>query len=89
MLIVLRIRGIDNLSNEVKKIFRVLNLNSVNSLSFLKNEEKVLEQIKKVESYLTYGLTDKKTLSELLYKKGFAKIEDNKRIPLTSNAIIE
>jgi ribosomal protein L30/L7E len=42
LLLVLRIRGIDDLSNEVKKVFRVLNLTSVNCLSLLRNDEKVL-----------------------------------------------
>lgn len=37
---------------------------------------------------MTYGLVDHKTLSDLIYKKGYAKVEDQRK-PLTSNILIE
>jgi len=41
----------------------------------------------KVLPYITYGYPTKKTISDLLYKRGFGKVK-SQRIPLVSNEII-
>ncbi|KAI9308751.1 60S ribosomal protein L7, partial [Cunninghamella echinulata] len=41
-----------------------------------------------VEPYVTYGEPNLKTIRELIYKRGYAKV-DKQRIPLHDNAIIE
>lgn len=40
------------------------------------------------EPYVTWGYPNLKSVRELMYKRGFAKIR-GQRIPITSNAIIE
>eukprot|EP01136_Pigoraptor_vietnamica_P045597 Opistho-1_new@23739 len=40
------------------------------------------------EPYLAYGYPNLKSVKELVYKRGFAKV-DKQRIPITDNAIIE
>jgi len=44
--------------------------------------------LKKVEPFITYGYPSRKTISNLIYKRGFAKISAQ-RIPLTNNKLIE
>lgn len=44
--------------------------------------------VRKVEPYIAYGYPTKKTISDLLYKRGFGKV-NGQRIPLTDNSIIE
>jgi large subunit ribosomal protein L7e len=43
--------------------------------------------LKLVEPYVTYGTPNLKTVRELIYKRGLAKI-NKQRIPITDNAII-
>lgn len=40
------------------------------------------------EPYITWGYPNLKSVRELMYKRGFAKI-NGQRIPITSNQIIE
>lgn len=44
--------------------------------------------VRKVEPYITYGYPTKKTISDLIYKRGYGKV-NRSRIPLTDNSIIE
>lgn len=41
-----------------------------------------------VEPYITYGEPNLKTVRELIYKRGYGKV-NKQRIPLSSNAVIE
>jgi len=41
-----------------------------------------------VEPYIAYGYPNLKTVRELVYKRGFGKVNGS-RIPLTDNSIIE
>ena len=44
--------------------------------------------LRKVQDLIAYGYPSRKTIKELIYKRGFAKI-NGQRIPLDSNKIIE
>ena len=44
--------------------------------------------LKKVEPFVTFGYPNLKTVQDLIYKRGFLKI-NKQRIPITSNAVIE
>ena len=47
-----------------------------------------MNMIKRIEPYVAYGYPNRKTISDLIYKRGFAKI-NHARIPLSDNMIIE
>lgn len=44
--------------------------------------------LRKVQDLVAFGYPSKKTIKELIYKRGFAKI-NGQRIPIDSNKIIE
>lgn len=44
--------------------------------------------LRRVEPYITWGYPNLKTVRELVYKRGYGKVNKN-RIPLTDNSIIE
>ncbi len=44
--------------------------------------------IRKVEPYVAYGYPTRKTISDLIYKRGYGKV-NNSRIPLSDNSIVE
>ena len=44
--------------------------------------------LQRVESYVTYGYPSRTTVSDLIYKRGFVRV-NRARIPITDNLIIE
>merc|ERR1711959_354251 len=46
------------------------------------------EMLKRVEPYLSYGYPNLKSVRELIYKRGFGKI-NKQRLPLNDNSVIE
>ncbi|EGR33299.1 ribosomal protein component of cytosolic 80s ribosome and 60s large subunit, putative [Ichthyophthirius multifiliis] len=82
LLLVLRIRGkkkkkkvVKDISEQQKKILKQFKLPEINSATFLKVDIKTLKRLKRVENYITYGYPSRKVISELIYKKCYAKIK--------------
>jgi len=86
--LVIRIRGIMGVSPKVKKILRLFRLRQLHNAVFVKLTGPMIQMLRWVEPYITYGYPNLKTVRELVYKRGFAKIRGN-RIPITDNSIIE
>jgi len=87
VLFVVRVLGINRMSPKTAKILQLLRLRQVHSGVFLRVNKAIMTMLKLVEPYVTYGEPNLKTVSELIYKRGFGKI-NKQRIPLTDNAII-
>lgn len=87
VLAVIRIRGINAIAPKTKKILQLFRLRQVHNCIFLKVNKATMVMLRKVEHYVTYGEPNLKTISDLIYKRGFGKIE-KQRIPITKNAII-
>lgn len=47
-----------------------------------------INMLRRVEPYITWGYPNLKTVKELIYKRGYGKVNGN-RIPLTDNSVIE
>jgi len=86
--LVVRIRGINRLSPQVRQILKLLRLRQLHNAALVKLNKATINMLRKVEPYITYGYPSKKTISELVYKRGFAKI-NRQRIPITDNALVE
>jgi len=84
---VVRIRGINAIAPETKKILQLLRLRQIHNGVFVKMNFATLTMLRLVEPYITYGPPNLKTISELIYKRGFGKV-NKQRIPLTDNKII-
>jgi len=85
--LVVRIRGINAIAPTTKKVLQLLRLRQVHNATFVKLNHATVTMLKMVEPYITYGPPNKKTISDLIYKRGFGKV-NKQRIPLTDNAII-
>ena len=83
----IRIKGINHISPKVKSILRLLRLRQLNNGVFIKINKATMNMLRRVEPYVVYGYPNRKTISDLIYKRGFAKL-NHSRIPLTDNAII-
>jgi large subunit ribosomal protein L7e len=84
---VIRVRGINRCAPETRKILQLLRLRQMNNGVFVKLNKATLTMLKLVEPYVTYGEPNLKSVSELIYKRGFGKV-NKQRVPLTSNHII-
>ncbi|KAG5594192.1 hypothetical protein H5410_035424 [Solanum commersonii] len=55
---------------------------------FLKVNKATVNMLHRVEPYVTYGYPNLKSIKELIYKRGYGKV-DKQRIALTDNAVVE
>jgi 60S ribosomal protein uL30 len=85
---VIRIRGINAISPTSKKVLQLLRLRQIFNGTFVKLNQATLTMLRLVEPYITYGPPNLKTITELVYKRGFGKV-NKQRIPLTDNSIVE
>merc|ERR1719479_306257 len=87
LLFVTRIVGIIKLSPKPRKVLQLLRLKQLHNGVFLKVNKPILQMLKLVQPYVTYGYPSLKTVKELVYKRGFAKV-NKQRIPISDNSTI-
>jgi large subunit ribosomal protein L7e len=85
---VMRIRGINGLHPKPRKILQLFRLRQINNGVFMKLNKATVNMLRMAEPYITWGYPNLKSIRDLIYKRGFAKI-DGRRIPITDNSIIE
>lgn len=85
---VIRIRGINQVSPKVKKALQLLRLRQINNGVFVKLNKCSLNMLRLVEPYVAWGYPNLKTIRDLVYKRGFAKV-NHQRIPISNNEVIE
>ncbi|KAI7836491.1 hypothetical protein COHA_009643 [Chlorella ohadii] len=88
LVFVIRIRGVNDIDPKTKKILQLLRLRQINMGVFLKVNKATMNMLQRVEPYVAYGYPNLKTVKELIYKRGFGKV-NKQRIPLTDNSVIE
>jgi large subunit ribosomal protein L7e len=84
----IRIKGINKLSPQCKKIMQLLRLRQLHNGVFVRLNKATINMLRKVEPYIAYGYPSRKVVTDLLYKRGFGKV-NGQRIPLTDNSIVE
>ncbi|TFK30076.1 60S ribosomal protein L7 [Coprinopsis marcescibilis] len=85
---VIRIRGINEIAPKPRKILQLLRLLQINNGVFVRATRATQQMLRLVEPYIAYGEPNLKTVRELIYKRGYGKV-DKQRIPLTNNQVIE
>jgi large subunit ribosomal protein L7e len=85
---VIRIKGINKIAPKPRKILQLLRLLQINNGVFVRLSKATVEMLRAVEPWVAYGEPNLKSVRELIYKRGYGKI-DGQRIPLTDNALIE
>ncbi|XP_019197001.1 PREDICTED: 60S ribosomal protein L7-2-like [Ipomoea nil] len=88
LLFIIRIRGINAMHPNTKKILQLLRLRQIFNGVFLKVNKATVNMLHKVEPYVTYGYPNLKSVRELIYKRGYGKV-NKQRIALTDNSVIE
>merc|ERR1712055_281196 len=85
---VIRICGINQVSPKVKKALQLLRLRQINNGVFVKLNKSTLNMLRLVEPFVAWGYPNLKTIRDLVYKRGFAKV-NHQRIPISNNEVIE
>merc|ERR1712098_775192 len=85
---VIRIRGINGIHPRPRKVLQLFRLRQINNGVFVQLNKATLNMLKIAEPYVAWGVPNLKTVRELIYKRGYGKV-NNQRIPLTDNSIIE
>ncbi|KAL8747454.1 MAG: hypothetical protein Q9190_000666 [Brigantiaea leucoxantha] len=88
LVFVIRIKGINKMAPKPRKTLQLLRLLQINNGVFVRLTKATTEMLKIVEPYIAYGYPSLKSVRELIYKRGYGKV-DKQRIPLTDNQIIE
>merc|ERR1712097_225483 len=88
LMFVVRIRGLNDMHPKTKKILQIMRLRQMNMGVFMKISKPATEMLKRVEPYISYGYPNLKSVRELIYKRGFGKI-NKQRLPLNDNAVVE
>lgn len=88
LVFVVRIKGINKIDPKKRKTLQLLRLLQINNGVFVKLSKATMEMLKIVEPFVAYGYPNQKSVRELIYKRGYGKV-DKQRIPLTDNEIIE
>ncbi len=80
--------SITGVSPKVKKVLQLFRLRQIHNGTFVKLNKATMNMIRIAEPYIAYGYPNLKTVRELIYKRGFAKVGHD-RIPIHSNSVIE
>uniref|UniRef100_A0A2K5NR83 Ribosomal protein L30 ferredoxin-like fold domain-containing protein n=1 Tax=Cercocebus atys TaxID=9531 RepID=A0A2K5NR83_CERAT len=79
---VISIRGINGVSPKLLRLRQIFNG------SFVKLNKASINMLRIVEPYIAWGYPNLQSVNELIYKRGYGKI-NKKRIALTDNALID
>jgi large subunit ribosomal protein L7e len=85
---VVRIRGIIGVHPKPKKIMQLFRLRQIHNGTFVKLNEATIRMLRVIEPYVTYGYPSLKTVRDLIYKRGFGKV-NKQRVPISENAVIQ
>ncbi|KAI6179726.1 (pine wood nematode) hypothetical protein [Aphelenchoides besseyi] len=85
---VVRIRGINKIHPTPRKVLQLLRLRQINNGVFVKLNKATIQMLRIADPYIAWGYPSLKTIRDLIYKRGYAKVK-GQRIPITDNTIIE
>ena len=80
--------SINNIPPKPRKIMQLLRLIQINNGTFIRLTKATKEMLTIINPYVAYGYPNLKSIRELIYKRGYGKV-DKQRVPLTDNQIIE
>ncbi|MRA94162.1 hypothetical protein GH868_29920, partial [Bacillus thuringiensis] len=82
------LRGVNGIHPRPRKVMQLFRLRQINNGTFVRLNKATIHMLRIAEPYITWGVPNLKSVRELIYKRGFGKL-DSRRIPLTDNAFIE
>jgi len=85
---VCRIRGVNGVSPKPRQVMKLFRIRQINNGVFVKLNKATLNMLRLADPYIAWGYPNLKTVRDLVYKRGFGKVQ-GRRIPLNDNCFIE
>lgn len=86
--LVIRTKGINAVPPRERKILQLFRLRQIHNAVFVRRNKATENLLRKIEPYITFGYPTRSTIAQLIYKRGFGKV-NRQRIPLSSNFVVE
>ncbi|CAH8579762.1 unnamed protein product [Heterobilharzia americana] len=83
---VVRIRGINGVHPQPRKIMQLFRLRQINNGMFVRLNKATLSMLRIIDPYVAWGYPSLKLVRQLVYKRGFCKYHGT-RLPLTNDLI--
>merc|ERR1711988_56329 len=87
VLLVCRVKGINKVAPKQRLILRLLRLRQLHNATFVKVNKASLSMLQKVSPYITWGIPSRRTVTDLIYKRGYGKV-NRQRVRLSDNNIV-
>lgn len=84
--VAIRIRGMNRVPPTERKTLDLLRLRSPNACVFIRNNKPLKQMLQKVRNYIAYGTISIEMMRELIYKRGYTKVDD-KEVNITNELI--
>ena len=73
--------SINKLAPQPKKILQLMRLRQLHNGAFIRLNKATIGLLRRVEPYIAYGYLNRKTISDLIYKRGHIKVH-GMRVPI-------
>ncbi|CAL8075304.1 unnamed protein product [Calicophoron daubneyi] len=83
---VVRIRGINGIHPQPRKIMQLFRLRQINNGTFVRLNKATLNMLRIIDPYVAWGYPSLKLVRQLVYKRGFCKYH-GARLPITNDLI--
>ncbi|OMJ67398.1 hypothetical protein SteCoe_35453 [Stentor coeruleus] len=84
VILVVRIKGINKIAPKPRKVLKLFRLLQLHNAVLVRNNKATRNMLRLIEPFVTFGYPSVQTISKLVYKRGFIKV-NNQRIPLNDN----
>merc|ERR1719219_1724002 len=85
---VIRIRGINQLSPKPKKTLQLLRLRQIGNAVFIRLNKASIQMLRICDPFIAWGYPTQKTIKNMIYKRGAVKI-NGQRIKISDNDVVE
>merc|ERR1711881_332711 len=86
--LVIRIRGINQLSPKPKKTLQLLRLRQIGNAVFIRLNKASIQMLRICDPFIAWGYPTQSTIKNMIYKRGAVKI-NGQRIKIANNAVVE
>merc|ERR1712036_124645 len=84
---VIRIRGINQISPKPKKVLQLLRLRQIGNCVFVRLNKASIQMLRIADPFIAWGYPTVETMKKLIYKRGAVKI-NGQRMKISDNAVV-
>merc|ERR1712071_734722 len=86
--LVIRIRGVNQISPKPKKTLQLLRLRQIGNACFIRLNKASIQMLRICDPFIAWGYPTQATIKNMIYKRGAVKI-NGQRIKISNNAVVE